>query len=215
MKSILLIGLGRFGQNVAAKLNELGHEIMAVDRNEERVESILPIVTNAQIGDSSNPDFLRTLGVGNFDVCIVAIAHDFQSSIETTTLLKDMGAKLVVARAESDVQQRILLRNGADQVVFPEAQMARWTAIRYSSDHILDYIPLDNQYSFFEVKIPTRWVGKTIGALDVRRTNGINIMALKRNGRLDMNISAATVLPDDCTMLVLGKTNELLRSFGN
>ncbi|MDO5107768.1 MAG: TrkA family potassium uptake protein [Coriobacteriaceae bacterium] len=215
MKSILLIGLGRFGYNVADKLNELGHEIMAVDRNEERVENILPIVTNAQIGDSSNPDFLRTLGVGNFDVCIVAIAHDFQSSIETTTLLKDMGAKLVVARAESDVQQRILLRNGADQVVFPEAQMARWTAIRYSSDHILDYIPLDNQYSFFEVKIPTRWVGKTIGALDIRRTNGINIMALKRNGRLDMNISAATVLPDDCTMLVLGKTNELLRSFGN
>ena len=215
MKSVLLIGLGRFGQNVASKLNELGHEIMAVDRNEERVESILPIVTNAQIGDSSNPDFLRTLGVGNFDVCIVAIAHDFQSSIETTTLLKDMGAKLVVARAESDVQQRILLRNGADQVVFPEAQMARWTAIRYSSDYILDYIPLDNQYSFFEVKIPTRWVGKTIGALDIRRTNGINIMALKRNGRLDMNISAATVLPDDCTMLVLGKTNELLRSFGN
>ena len=215
MKSILLIGLGRFGQNVASKLNELGHEIMAVDRNEERVESILRIVTNAQLRDSSNPDFLRTLGVGNFDVCIVAIAHDFQSSIETTTLLKDMGAKLVVARAESDVQQRILLRNGADQVVFPEAQMARWTAIRYSSDHILDYIPLDHQYSFFEVKIPTRWVGKTIGALDIRRTNGINIMALKRNGRLDMNISAATVLPDDCTMLVLGKTNELLRSFGN
>ncbi|MBQ3338934.1 MAG: TrkA family potassium uptake protein, partial [Atopobiaceae bacterium] len=195
MKSVLLIGLGRFGQNVASKLNELGHEIMAVDRNEDRVENILPIVTNAQIGDSSNPDFLRTLGVGNFDVCIVAIAHDFQSSIETTTLLKDMGAKLVVARAESDVQQRILLRNGADQVVFPEAQMARWTAIRYSSDYILDYIPLDNQYSFFEVKIPTRWVGKTIGALDIRRTNGINIMALKRNGRLDMNISAATVLP--------------------
>ena len=116
MKSILLIGLGRFGQNVASKLNELGHEIMAVDRNEERVESILPIVTNAQIGDSSNPDFLRTLGVGNFDVCIVAIAHDFQSSIETTTLLKDMGAKLVVARAESDVQtfsNRSCLRKAA------------------------------------------------------------------------------------------------------
>ena len=213
MKSFLLIGLGRFGRGVAEKLNQLGHEIMAIDRSEERVESILPIVTNAQIGDSSDPDLLATLGVSNYDVCIVAIAHDFQSSIETTSQLKDMGAKLVVARAESDVQKRLLLRNGADQVVYPEAQMANWTAVRYSSDHILDYIPRDERYSVFEVKIPANWAGKTIEALDIRRKYGVNIMALKRDGHLDMNISASTVLDQSCSMLVLGKTDALQRCF--
>ena len=215
MKSVLLIGLGRFGKHIAIQLNRLGHEVLGIDHNEEKVNDAMDIVTDAQIGDSTNEAFLRSLGVGNFDICFVTISNDFQSSLETTCLLKDLGAKFVVARAERDGQERFLLRNGADKVVYPEKQVATWAAIRYSSDHILDYIPLDDQYSFFEVKIPTRWVGKTIGALDIRRTNGINIMALKRNGRLDMNISAATVLPDDCTMLVLGKTNELLRSFGN
>ena len=204
MKSILLIGLGRFGQNVAAKLDELGHEVMAVDCDEERVDAILPHVTGAQIGDSTNEDFLRALGVSNFDVCIVAIAHNFQSSLETTSLLKDLGGKLVVARAESDVQKKFLLRNGADQVVYPEGQMGRWTAIRYSADHILDYIPLDERHSIFEVTIPERWLGKTVGELAVRRKDGVNIMALKPDGRLDMNISAETMLTEDCSMLVLG-----------
>ena len=213
MKSILLIGLGRFGQNVAAKLDELGHEVMAVDCDEERVDAILPLVTNAQIGDSTNEEFLRSLGVGNFDVCIVAIAHNFQSSLETTSLLKELGGKLVIARAESDVQKKFLLRNGADQVVYPEAQMGRWTAIRYSADHILDYVPLDEQYSIFEVRIPERWLGKTIGELNVRRKFGVNIMALKRDGRLDMNISAETALTEDCSMLVLGETGALQRCF--
>lgn len=213
MKSILLIGLGRFGQNVAEKLNELGHEVMAIDCNEERVDNILPFVTNAQIGDSTNPEFLETLGVGNYDVCIVAIAHNFQSSLETTSLLKELGAKLVVSRAESDVQKKFLLRNGADQVVYPEAQMAKWTAIRYSADHILDYIQLDERYSIFEVSVPRNWVGKTVGQLDIRRTYGINIMAFKRNGRLDMSISSETIIAEDCTMLVLGETRALQRCF--
>ncbi|MDO5709274.1 MAG: TrkA family potassium uptake protein, partial [Coriobacteriales bacterium] len=151
MKSVLLIGLGRFGMNVADKLNELGHEVMAIDCDEERVDNVLPLVTNAQIGDSTNPDFLETLGVQNYDVCIVAIAHNFQSSLETTSLLKEMGGRLVVARAESEVQKKFLLRNGADEVVYPEAQMARWAAVRYSADHILDYIELDEDHSIFEV----------------------------------------------------------------
>lgn len=213
MKSILLIGLGRFGQNVAEKLNELGHEVMAIDCNEERVDNILPFVTNAQIGDSTNPDFLETLGIGNYDVCIVAIAHNFQSSLETTSLLKELGGKLVVSRAESDVQKKFLLRNGADQVVYPEAQMARWTAIRYSADHILDYIQLDERYSIFEVSVPRNWIGKTVGQLDIRRAYGINIMAFKRNGRLDMGISSETILDEDSTMLVLGETRALQRCF--
>jgi trk system potassium uptake protein TrkA len=213
MKSVLLIGLGRFGMNVADKLNELGHEVMAIDCDEERVDNVLPLVTNAQIGDSTNPDFLETLGVQNYDVCIVAIAHNFQSSLETTSLLKEMGGRLVVARAESEVQKKFLLRNGADEVVYPEAQMARWAAVRYSADHILDYIELDEDHSIFEVSVPKTWAGKTLGELDIRRRYGINILALKRGGRMNMNILPETVLSVGSTMLVLGETRALQRCF--
>lgn len=213
MKSVLLIGLGRFGTNVAMKLNELDHEVMAVDYDEERVDNILPIVTNAQIGDCTNEDFLETLGIKNYDVCFVAIAHNFQSSLETTSLLKEMGAKLVVARAETDIQKKFLLRNGADAVVYPEAQMARWAAMRYSADHILDYIELDEDHSIVEVSMPHNWVGKTLGQIDVRRRHGVNILALKRNGKMSMNIQADTVFTANCTLLVLGETRALRRTF--
>ena len=126
MKSILLIGLGRFGRHIAEELNKLGHEVMAVDENEDRVNAVLSIVTNAQIGDSTNAEFLEALGVRNFDVCIVAISGNFQSSLETTSLLKELGAKMVVSRAERDVQAKFLLRNGADEVLYPEKQLAKW-----------------------------------------------------------------------------------------
>ncbi len=213
MKTVLLIGLGRFGTNVAMKLNDLDHEVMAVDCNEERVDNILPFVTNAQIGDSTNEAFLETLDIQNYDVCFVAIAHNFQSSLETTSLIKEMGAKFVVARAESDIQRKFLLRNGADAVVYPEAQMARWAAIRYSADHILDYIELDEGHSIVEVSIPQNWAGKTLGQIDVRQKHGVNILALKRGGQMYMSIKADTVLTADCTLLVLGETLALQRTF--
>ena len=130
MKSILLIGLGRFGNHIAKNLAELGHQIMAIDIKEDRVNDALPFVTSAQIGDATNIDFLESLGVSNFEVCIVAIGDDFQNSLETTSLLKELGAKLVVSRAARDVHAKFLLRNGADQVVYPERQLAKWTAIR-------------------------------------------------------------------------------------
>ena len=132
-------------------LNHLGHQVMAVDTSEERVEDVLPIVTNAQIGDSTNADFLESLGVRNYDVCIVAIGNNFQSSLETTSLLSELGARFVVSRAATDVQEKFLLRNGANEVVYPEKQLAKWTAIRYSADHILDYIELDENHAMFEI----------------------------------------------------------------
>ena len=159
MKSILLIGLGRFGKHVAMHLHNLGHQVMAVDSTEERVNAVLPYVTEAQIGDSTNESFLSSLGIRNFDACIVAIGDNFQSSLETTSLLKELGAKLVVSRASSDVHQKFLLRNGADQVVYPEQQLAKWTAIRFSSDHILDFVNLEGDYDIYEVDLPERWVG--------------------------------------------------------
>lgn len=209
MKSILLIGLGRFGRHIAIKLDELNHQVMAVDNNESRVEAVLPYVRNAQIGDATNEDFIRSLGVRNFDVCIVAIGDNFQSSLETTSLLKELGAKMVVSRAARDVHAKFLLRNGADEVVYPEKQLASWTAIRYSADHIFDYVELDEEHGIFEISIPDAWIGKTVGELDIRKKYNVNIMALRCNGVLDMNIASETLLGDDQTMLVLGNIKNI------
>ena len=213
MKNILLIGLGRFGKHIALQLNKFGHEVMAVDSNEERVNEILPIVTNAQIGDSTNTEFLKSLGIGNFDVCIVTIGGNFQNSLETTSLLKELGAKLVVSRAERDVQEKFLLRNGADEVVYPEKQVANWAAIRYTADHIRDYIEVDDAHAIFEVEVPEEWIGKTVGELDIRRKYSINIMATKENGKINMAVSPETVLTDNITLLVLGAYKELQKCF--
>lgn len=213
MKSILLVGLGRFGRHIAMKLNELNHQVMAIDIQEKRVEAVLPYVTNAQIGDGTDAEFLRSLGVRNFDVCIVAIGDNFQNSLETTSLLKELGAPLVVSRAARDVHAKFLLRNGADEIVYPEKQLASWTAIRYSADHIFDYIELDGEYAIFEIAIPDTWTGRTIGNLDIRKKYNINIMALKRDGKLNMNISTETVLHPDETMLVLGDMKSIHKCF--
>ncbi len=213
MKSILLIGLGRFGKHIAVQLNKLGHQIMGVDHNEERVNDAMDVVTNAQIGDSTNEEFLKSLGVANYDVCIVAIGNDFQSSLETTSLLKELGAKFVVSRSERDGQAKFLLRNGADEVVYPEKQVARWAAIRYTSDHILDYIELDETHSIFEVSVPKAWIGLSIGELDIRRKFNINIMAVKHNGKMTVSITPDTILTEDKTMLVLGEYKALQKCF--
>ena len=194
MKSILLIGLGRFGRHIAQDLNQLGHQVMAVDDVEERVNAVLPYTTSAQIGNSTDPAFLESLGIRNYDACIVTIARDFQSSLETTSLLKELGARLVVSRAASDVQAKFLLRNGADEVVYPEKQLAKWTAIRYSSDHILDYIELDDEHAMFEVPIPGDWVGQSVGQLNIRRKYGINLIGVKRDGKLDLSVNSETIL---------------------
>lgn len=213
MKSVLLIGLGRFGRHIAIKLNELNHQIMAIDKNESRVNKALPYVTNAQIGDATNEDFLESLGVNNFDVCIVAIGDDFQSSLETTSLLKELGAKTVVSRAARDVHAKFLLRNGADEIVYPEKQLADWTAIRYTADHILDYIELDDDHAIFEITVPEKWVGKSVGEVDVRKRHGINIMAVKNGGELQVNITPQTAFTPNTTVLVLGHKKDIQKCF--
>lgn len=214
MKTILLIGLGRFGRHVAMQLNELNHQVMAVDKDENRVNAVLPFVTNAQIGDSTSEGFLAEIGVRNFDVCIVAIGDDFQSSLETASLLKELGAKKVVARAARDVQAKFLLRNGADEVVYPEKQMAIWTAVRYSSDHILDYIALGDDHAILEISVPESWVGKSIGQLDVRKRFHVSIMAIKQNVKFSMTvITPETRLPAESSILVLGTHHDIQKCF--
>ena len=213
MKNILLIGAGRFGRHIAVQLSQLGHQVMAVDTNEERINDVLPYVTNAQIGDRTNAEFLRSLGIGNFDVCIVTIGGSFQNSLETTSLLKELGAKCVVSRAERDVQAKFLLRNGADHVVYPEKQVAKWVAIRYSSNHIFDYREIDDQHAIFEVEIPEGWIGKSVGELDIRRKYGINILGIKRSGKTEVSITPDTVLSGETTILALGEYKTLQKCF--
>ena len=209
MKSILLIGLGRFGRYIAKKLHDMQHAVLAVDHDEDRVNRILPLVTNALIADSTNADFLQSLGIPNFDVCIVAIGDDFQSSLETTSLLKEFGARYVVARASRDTHEKFLLRNGADETVYPERQLALWTAIRCGSNHILDYFPLSDEYAIYEVPVPRAWEGKSIGELDVRRRHHLNILGIKAADRIDLNISAQTILAANAAVLVAGKQEDV------
>lgn len=213
MKSILLIGLGNFGILLAKELSSLGHQIMAIDKDEKNVNQALQYVTNAEIGDSTDEMFLSSLGVNNYDVCIVAIGNDFQSSLVTTNFLKEHGARLVIARADREIQAKFLLRNGADHVVNPEKQLARWTAIRYTSNHILDFIELDPSHAIFEVSVPAEWIGKTVSDIGIRKKYGINIMGMKSDNTMDTNITPDTIFTESKTLLVLGEYKSVQKCF--
>lgn len=213
MKNILLIGLGRFGRHMAQQFYAMGHEVMAVDRQEERVNQVLTFVTDAQIGDSTDGAFLASLGVGNYDLCVVAIGDSFENSLVTTSLLKELGAGRVIARASRGIQERLLLRNGADEVVYPEKQLARWTAIRYSSDHILEYWALDHDYAVYELAVPEAWLGQTVDQLDLRKKYGLNILGIRYDGHLNMDIRPQTILDKGASVLVLGPETVIRKRF--
>ena len=213
MKSILLIGTNRLGSLLAREFHKLGHQVMAVDKDEDRINGVLPFVTDAQIGDSTNAAFLRSLGVGSFDACIVTIGGDFQSSLETTSLLKELGGRLVVARADREVQAKFLLRNGADEVISPEQQVAEWAAIRYASDHVLDYVKLDEDHAIFEVAVPKEWDKNSIEQINIRKQYGINILGVREEGRMNLSVTPETVLSNNMTMLVLGEKRAIQRCF--
>ena len=188
-------------------------DVLLIDADEKKINDMMPYITDAQIGDSTNEAFIASLGVRNFDLCFVAIANDFQSSLETTALLKDYGAKKVIAVANRDIHAKFLLRNGADDVVYPEKQLASWTALKATSDHIFDYIELDNDYSIYEVLVPKEWVGNSVGEIEVRRKFNILIMAIKKDGRLDMNITFETIFEEESRLLVLGKWKDVEKCF--
>ena len=213
MKNILLIGLGRFGRHMAQQFYAMGHEVMAVDQQEERVNQVLAFVTDAQIGDSTDGAFLASLGVGNYDLCVVAIGDSFENSLVTTSLLKELGAGRVIARASRGIQERLLLRNGADEVVYPEKQLARWTAIRYSSDHILEYWALDHDYAVYELTVPEAWLGQTVDQLDLRKKYGLNILGIRYDGHLNMDIRPQTILNKGASVLVLGPETVIRKRF--
>ena len=214
MKSVLVIGLGRFGRHVAKTLNDLHHQVLAVDKNEKAVNAVLPFVEDALIGDSTDEDFLDTLGIRDFDVAYVCIGDNFQSSLETTAYLKEKGAKMVVSRAARDVHAKFLLRNGADEVVYPERQMAQWAAIKFTSKRIIDFFNIDPDHGIFEVKVPDRWIGKTVSEVDVRKKYDINLLGVKKIEKdLILNISPNMVFEDDETLLVLGNIKNVQKCF--
>ena len=209
MKSILIIGLGRFGSYLCQKFAELGNEVMIVDQDEELLEPLLPFVTSAKIGDCTKESVLRSLGVGNFDVCFVCIGTNFQSSLEITSQLKELGAKKVVSKATRKIQAKFLLRNGADSIVYPERDIAEKCAVQYSSDNIFDYFELGNDFAIYEITPMQEWIGKSIIDLDFRNKYHVNIVAIKtKDGLRTMPTSDYTFQGNE-HLMVIGHDKDL------
>ena len=212
MKSVLIIGAGQFGIHIAKRMSELRCEIMAVDSDEARINKILPYVANAQIGNSTNADFMESLGIPDYDVCIVTISDSFQNSLETTALLKDLGARKVISRAQNDVQEKFLLRNGADETVYPEKQMAVRLATKEAFDDILDVLQLDHDINIYEVRVPASWNNKTSAELDIRKKHHLNIIAIRSSDRLVIPIPDMIVTKDDA-ILIIGNIKDIQNVF--
>ena len=211
MKSILIIGLGRFGRHMAKKFSEQNNDVMAIDINEERINNVLSVVTNALIGDATNEQFMETIGVRDFDLCVVAIGDNFQSSLETTALLKDLGAKFVLARASRDVHAKVLLRNGADDVIYTEKETAERLAVKYGSDNIFNYIELNDEYSIYEIAVPSSWLNKSILKVNVRSKYGISILATKQGNNIYPLPKPEHVFTDSESLMILGKNEDVSR----
>lgn len=211
MKSILVIGLGRFGRHMAKKFSEQNNDVMAIDINEERINNVLSVVTNALIGDATNERFMETIGVRDFDLCVVAIGDNFQSSLETTALLKDLGAKFILARASRDVHAKFLLRNGADDVIYTEKETAERLAVKYGSDNIFNYIELNDEYSIYEIAVPSSWLNKSILKVNVRSKYGISILATKQGNNIYPLPKPEHVFTDSESLMILGKNEDVSR----
>lgn len=210
MKSVLLIGLGKFGQTIGEKLIAMGNEVMIADKNEEIINRLSPKYTDAIVANCMNPENLDSLDVPSFDVCIVAIGDDFQSSLEITSLLKESGAKYVVAKASTEIQRKFLLRNGADEVVYPDRDIAEKLAVKINSSKIFDYFELDNLHSIFELAVPESWVKKRINEINPRRKYGLNILTIKRDKKIVIAPEAEYVFSPEDHIVVFGETEKIL-----
>lgn len=188
MKSILIIGMGRFGHHLAANFLENGHDVMIVDENEEKLEDMVPYATSTRIGDCTNEEVLKSIGVRNFDVVFVCIGTNFQSSLEITSLVKELGAKRVISKVTRDIQAKFLLRNGADEVIYPDKDIAEKWAERYSLDNIFDYIDLPGHYGIYEMSPLKEWVGKSIRESNIAARYKISILAIKKKHATEISL---------------------------
>lgn len=211
MKSVLIIGLGRFGQHLCKKMVKLKNEVMVVDIKAENVEALMPLVTNAQIGDCTNVEVLKSIGIGNFDLCFVCIGTNFQSSLEITSLLKENGAKYVVSKATRDIQAKFLLRNGADEVIYPDRDIAEKVAVRFSANHVYDYIEINNEYSIFEIPVADEWAGKTIREVNFHAKYRVSIMGIKKGEETQFLPMADHVFEEKEHLMVIGRIEDVER----
>ena len=209
MKNVLLIGLGRFGRHMAQKMSDMDHQILAIDKSEHKVQEAMSYVTNAEIGDATDPVLIASLGVKDFDLCVVTMSHDLQASLEITALLKENGAPFVLVRVSRDTHARFLLACGADEIIYPEKQMADWAAVRYTSDHVYDYTRLSPDHAIYETEIPDSWIGHTVVDLGVRQRYRLNILALRRDGNVDPMFGPATVLQAGDRIILLGSDKDV------
>ena len=211
MKNVLLIGLGRFGRHMAQKLHDLHHQVLAIDKDERRIQDAMAYVTNAEIGDAADPALIDALGVREFDLCVVTMGHDLQASLEITSLLKKRGAPFVLARVARDAHAQFLLACGADEVIYPEKQLANWAAVRYSSDHIFDYIQLSPEHAIYETEIPEGWIGHTVVDLAVRQKYHLNILAIRKNGQVIPMPGPSHQFCRDERIILLGNEKDVQR----
>ena len=211
MKSVLIIGMGRLGHHLCKNLAEMGNEVMIVDRDEESMQDILSVAMMAKVGDCTKEDVLRSLGVGNFDICFVCISSDFQSSLEITSLLKELGAAYVVSKANRDIQAKFLLRNGADEVIYPERDVAERAAIKYGSNKVFDYIEMAEGYSILEIPPMHGWIGKSIGQLAIRSRYHVSILGIKVNGHLQFLPHPDRVLATEDHLMIVGMKKDIER----
>lgn len=211
MKSVLLIGLGNFGQALGEKLRNMDDEVMIVDRNEDLVNSLSSKYTSAAIANCMNIDNLKTFDIPSFDACVVAIGDDFQSSLEITSNLKDLGAKYVVSRANTEIQRKFLLRVGADEVVYPNRDIAEKLAVKLNSKRVFDYVELDAEHGIFEIAVPQRWFGKNLVDVNPRAKFGLNVLTIKKGKDITPLPGPTYIFQEGDHMLVFGKTDTILK----
>ncbi len=209
MKNVLLIGLGRFGRHMARTLTALHHQVLAIDKDEHKVQEAMSYVTNAEIGDATDPALIDALGVKDFDLCVVTMSHDLQASLEITALLKEKGAPFVLVRVSRDTHAQFLLSCGADEIIYPEKQMAEWAAVRYGDNHVYDYTRLSPDHAIYETEIPENWIGHTMIDLGVRQKYHLNILAVCRNGDVDPMPSPAYQFRSNDHVVLLGSDKDV------
>lgn len=211
MKSFLLIGIGRYAHYLCRELANLGNEVVIADIDETKMDDLLDCVVAAKIGDCTRREVLATFGVNNYDACFVCMGSNFQNSLQVTDLLKEMGARRVISRATTDIHAKFLLRSGADEVIFPDRDMSERLAVRVSNDSVFDYFELSEELAIYEISAPHRWIGRTIGEVNVRAKYNVSILAFKKNGRMQAMPTPNHVFVEDEHLMVLGKKEDIER----
>ncbi|MBE7087414.1 MAG: TrkA family potassium uptake protein [Clostridiales bacterium] len=215
MKSVLLIGMGKFGRALGQRLLDMGDQVMIIDKNEEIINELSSTYAEAIIANCTKLQTLSMVDVPSFDVCIVAIGDDFQSSLETTSILKELGAKRVISKASTEIQKKFLLKNGADEVIYPTDDLAEKIAIKINSYNVDDFIELNSDYGIFKIATPENWVNKSVMDINPRKKFDVNILTIEKPDRKVVFPDAKYVFKSGDKMWVCGHTDKIIRFANN